>query len=232
MVTVWDTTKVYGVTNKRSYSVSASADSPTSKRRKIGTDERTILRHTPEDIVDKCNTEKSKHVQRKNFRTAGTFFGMRPCGIILFSYELFISESKSQVYGILHDVMSKQEFHDTERIIYDDACHLKKYCINPLRKDITSTSKKLSEIDMVVDKLHFRNHVDKWCKENCNPYDRKDLEGVDTEICEQTFAWLTKYGRITRHMNQNRFLFYILNLCHLKNRKTEKKNMKMGLNCT
>ena len=40
MVTVWDTTKVYGVTNKRSYSVSASADSPTSKRRKIGTDER------------------------------------------------------------------------------------------------------------------------------------------------------------------------------------------------
>ena len=55
---------------------------------------------------------------------------------------------------------------------------------------------------------------------------------VDTEICEQTFAWLTKYGRITRHMNENRFLFYILNLCHLKNRKTEKKNMKMGLNCT
>ena len=43
----------------------------------------------------------------------GTFFGMRPCGIILFSYELFISESKSQVYGILHDVMSKWEFHDT-----------------------------------------------------------------------------------------------------------------------
>ena len=32
---------------------------------------RTILRHTPEDIVGKCNTEKSKHVQRKKFRTAG-----------------------------------------------------------------------------------------------------------------------------------------------------------------
>ena len=37
----------------------------------------------------------------------GTFFGMKPCGIILFVYELFISESKSQVYGILHDVFSK-----------------------------------------------------------------------------------------------------------------------------
>ena len=32
---------------------------------------------------------------------------MKPCGIILFVYELFISESKSQVYGILHDVFSK-----------------------------------------------------------------------------------------------------------------------------
>ena len=33
----------------------------------------------------------------------GAIFGLRPCGFILFVYELFISESKSQVYGILHD---------------------------------------------------------------------------------------------------------------------------------
>ena len=30
---------------------------------------------------------------------------------------------------------------------------------------------------------------------------------------------MTKYGRITRHMNQDRFLFYILNICDLKNKK-------------
>ena len=29
---------------------------------------------------------------------------MRPCGFILFAYELFISKSKSKVYEILHDV--------------------------------------------------------------------------------------------------------------------------------
>ena len=34
-------------------------------------------------------------------------------------------------------------------------------------------------MDMVVDKLHFRNHVDKCCKENCNPYDRIDLDRVN-----------------------------------------------------
>lgn len=41
------------------------------------------------------------------FLHAGTFFGMKPCGIILFVYELFISESKLQVYGILQDVLTK-----------------------------------------------------------------------------------------------------------------------------
>ena len=56
----------------------------------------------------------------------GTFFGMTPCGIVLCCYELFISESKSQVYGILHDVFSKWDmdeigrcsFTKRERFIY------------------------------------------------------------------------------------------------------------------
>lgn len=231
MVTIWDINKVYGSTNIQSYQVPAMTAKSKVKRRKTENDSSigNAFADTNEDKVEKCNTEKSKHIQRKNFCTAGTFFGMRPCGIILFAYELFISESKSQVYGILHDVMSKWEFNQTERIIYDDACHLKKFCTNPVRSCITKVSKKLGEMDMVVDKLHFRNHVDKWCKENCNPYDRIDLEGVDTEICEQTFAWFSKYGKITRHMNQHRFLFYILNLCDLKNKRTEKRKQKLTM---
>lgn len=108
--------------------------------------------------------------------------------------------------------------------MYDDACHLKKFCCNPVQQNVTEVSKRLADLDMVVDKMHFRNHVDRWCKSNCNPYDRPDLDGVDTEVCEQTFAWLTRYGRITRHMNQDRFLFYILNLCELRNKKVEKKS--------
>ena len=37
---------------------------------------------------------------------------MKPCGIILFAYELFISESKLQVYGLLHDVFTKWELDE------------------------------------------------------------------------------------------------------------------------
>ena len=56
------------------------------------------------------NSQNHNHVTRRPYivlHLLGTFFGMKPCGIILFVYELFISESKSQVYGILHDVLSK-----------------------------------------------------------------------------------------------------------------------------
>ena len=70
-----------------------------------------------------------------------------------------------------------------ERTIYDDACHLKKCCMIPVRKEVTAASKRLGKIDMVVDKLHFRNHVDRWCKANCNPHDRNDLHGGSVCLC-------------------------------------------------
>ena len=39
-----------------------------------------------------------------------------------------------------------------ERITYDDACHLKKCCVNPVRKEVTAVSKGLRKMDMVGDK--------------------------------------------------------------------------------
>ena len=41
----------------------------------------------------------------------------------------------------------------SERIIYDDACHLKKFCVNPVRKEVTAVSKRLGKMDMVVENL-------------------------------------------------------------------------------
>lgn len=98
---------------------------------------------------------------------------------------------------------------------------------------------------IAVDKMHFKGHVDKWCQENCNPYNMKELENVsffiilqsqstlvitlqrhiiyihlqvDTEVCEQVFSWLSRYSRITHHMNRHHFMFYILYICDLHNR--------------
>jgi len=119
LVTIWDINKVYGATTIRSFQVAGVTVESTVKRRRIGNDipVGNAFADSNEDKVEKCNTEKSKHIQRKHFRSAGTFFGMRPCGIIFFVYKLFICESKSQVYGILHDVMSKWEFNETGNVL-------------------------------------------------------------------------------------------------------------------
>ena len=50
---------------------------------------------------------------------------------------------------------------------------------------------------------------------------------VNTEVCEQTFSWLSKYSRITRHMNRERFLFYLLYLCYLRNNYKLQSKVKM-----
>ena len=64
----------------------------------------------------------------------------------------------------------------TEFICYDDACHLKKYAQNSVRRNITRTAEKMAEMEMIVDRFHFKNHVDRWCKEHCNPYNCNDLK--------------------------------------------------------
>ena len=73
------------------------------------------------------------------------------------------------------------------KIIYDDACHLKEFCVNPLRKEVTGVPKKLGKMDVVVDKLHFRNHADRWGKANCNPHDQNQLHGVS--ICLSVYRY-------------------------------------------
>lgn len=62
-----------------------------------------------------------------------------------------------------------------EFICYDDGCHLRKYAMNKCRCDLTQTTKILSKLDIVIDKMHMAGHVDSWCKEVCDPSLYPDL---------------------------------------------------------
>ena len=55
-------------------------------------------------------------------------------------------------------------------ICYDDACHLKKFAINPSRSELTEVSKNMSQLECYIDRFHFPNNVDKWCKKERNPF--------------------------------------------------------------
>ena len=102
----------------------------------------------------------------------GVLAAMWPCGIITLLCELFISESKSQVYAhLLQFLQTSQEASSklskfiwsvshcvkkkktTEYICYDDGCHLRKYAQNPIRRDQTPTTQFLSRMEIVVDKI-------------------------------------------------------------------------------
>ena len=93
--------------------------------------------------------------------SVGVLAAMWPCGVIVYLSELFISESKLQVYATIHEFLFKYSsisdklsesyklmilnvqakqlcmpvLH-TEYICYDDGCHLCKYARHPSRKDL------------------------------------------------------------------------------------------------
>ena len=132
---------------------------------------------------------------------------MWPCGIITFVRELFVAESKAQVYGHLlqflqsapstagrlskHRNCKKMSIfyqqtkiyipimYNLEYICYDDGCHLRKYAANPCRCGLTATTRILSKIAIVIDKMHMAGHIDAWCKKMCNPHLYSDLDKVN-----------------------------------------------------
>ena len=86
----------------------------------------------------------------------------------------------------------------SERIIYDDACHLRKFCVNSVRKEVTAVSKRLGKMDMVVEKLRtFQASGGSRCKANCNPHDRNELHGVSVclSVCPSVYRH-QKFGFI------------------------------------
>ena len=92
--------------------------------------------------------------------------------------ELYSCESISQVYGILTDFVSfLSDKSQLKQLLYDDMCHLKRYCENPQRAGLNEVTETLAR----VDKFHFVNHVDRWCQDNCNPDSVKELLGVNTQ---------------------------------------------------
>ena len=65
-----------------------------------------------------------------------------------------------------------------ECVCYDDACHLTIFATNSIRSQLTDVAKCLTDMEYVVDKFHFKNYTDKWCKSNCNPYDNQFIPKV------------------------------------------------------
>ena len=82
--------------------------------------------------------------------------GAFPCGVITLFDELYGSESLQQVYAILIEYLECLPIKTREQLIeliYDDACHLKKYAENESRACLNDITKFMAELGKHVDKV-------------------------------------------------------------------------------
>jgi len=170
----------------------------------------------PNDDVfsNSCNTSKEKNVRRK--KTAGINIVTFPCGTILSCDELYGSESLSQVLLPIYSLMKQPDLQrDVRVLIHDNACRFAAF----LKKRIGANHilQHLYDLDIRVDRHHFKNHIGEKCKANHNPDDCELLDGVNTSIMEQVNSWFGRYRHSARYMNSARFAFYLLLACHLNN---------------
>ena len=64
-----------------------------------------------------------------------------------------------------------------------------------------------------MDKFHFdKNHIGIWCNKFVNPNNVAALDGINTEVCEQRFKHLNKFGPMLRHMKRERFKWTLLSI--------------------
>ena len=64
-------------------------------------------------------------------------------------------------------------------------------CFSFLEKqeqDQSPMTKVFASLKKAVDKLHFRGHRGKYCQTECDPWKIKELDGVNTPVCEQVIS--------------------------------------------
>ena len=181
-----------------------------------------ILPDHDEQEEESCNTKK--HLGRRYYRrTAGLMVGAWPCGVVPFVEELYGSESLTQVHGHLCNFLDsgKEILDKLETIFYDDACHMWKFMTKKERMAYSEAATRLGKLEMMVDFFHIKNHTDKFCHENLNPYTIKEhLKDINSNICEQTFSWLNRFMQ-TKPMNRARHLWFFIYLLDRHNLKKE-----------
>ena len=140
----------------------------------------------------------------KQARTVGIFVGMTNCGIIINYREIFKCESIQQATAFCLDTVKKCDDKFFNYVVYDDGCHLMKYIKN-LSSDLfnpcTPRSLILQSSNYVVDRFHFKKHVDSVCEELCDANKYEELTGINTSIVEELNYWLSGYKHIFKHLN-------------------------------
>jgi hypothetical protein len=171
----------------------------------------THFKETRLNKISSCNTSKENvySCQLKS-RTVGIQISCCNCGIVHCWKELYGAESLSQVALLLVEIKEQFEAANIDiakKVIYDNGCNLAKYCHK--RADESDRTEFFKETTFIVDRLHIQGHVGKWCLDNCHPKLFPELDGYNTQVCEQLNSWLSKFKYILKHMSVYRYNFFL-----------------------
>ena len=166
-----------------------------------------------------CNCSKDFTLPcNKKSRTTGVLLSVYNCGIIASYKEIYKSESIQQVVSFLLDTIQNMSL-SPKTIVYDNGCHLKQFIEDKNNKHFKIKTDRLNNLKsklIVVDRFHFAKHSkkNKFCVEFCDPDKHIDLEEVNTSIAESTNKWFSCYKYSCKHMNRDRYKFFIYIICN------------------
>jgi hypothetical protein len=82
----------------------------------------------------------------------------------------------------------------------------------------TAAGAKTKLMNFVIDRIHIHNHKGS-CHLDYNADIYEDLTKINTVVCEETNFWLSGYKYAAKHMNAERFIFFLYIILQTFNEK-------------
>ena len=112
-------------------------------------------------------------------------------------------EGTRMVVDVLKEYWT-QTYNKISYFIYDNSCHL--HSTFKIKNNI----KELNNLKFYIDRLHLKNHKCEECQTKYNIKTCKDLDSINSEVCEQNFFTLNNFKHITKHMDFFHYNFFYL----------------------
>jgi hypothetical protein len=170
------------------------------------------------DIIVSDRRDCEEIRKRRSFGLHLTFLS---CGVVVAFDEAIRSEGMRKVTRHLLRVI-KHGGELPPALLYDAACSLKLHWQRWRGTQYLENSIDTAQLPyyLAIDKFHQPNHVRSMCKQIMrydDPSHDGIFAGINTQIAEQFFSYLTKFKGMLRCFSFPRSLIYCLLLFHLHN---------------
>ena len=138
-----------------------------------------------------CRVVKDKHSLNKK-KTRGLLIMMFSCGVCINLEEMISSESLTQIANLLKlttELIKKQ--------------------INYVMNNSQGDYPEFKDTIFLIDRFHLGNHIEN-CSVNYNCKNHDMMNGINTEVCEQTNPLFNRLKYMSKHMNACRYSFFYI----------------------